>query len=301
MREDLAREFPEAVRALNWTRTRMPARTAMFRREPVLWGTVSAIGAGFLVSAVTQFLVGISFDLVRLFDVRATTLTLGWLPGLLGTAAAVAVALRVGGKISLALYLAYVAVGLATRIPGTIAFCERSGFGNLLAYQQCSPLGFLAAQWTLWTGIGTGLLLSRAIVARDEGANRTLRVAGAYSVAWSGVLNAWGLTTVQQGDPASALNASLTISMLTVAAGVAAGVVAGSSARRLRTAAIVAVAIVLPWTAMLPFQVSQLGSLPAEFVAGMLIGTFSTPVAAVALVLTAVLADRRRFIPREAA
>lgn len=301
MREDLAREFPEAVRALNWTRTRLPARTAMFRHEPVLWGTVSAIGAGFLVSAVTQFLVGLGFDLVRLFDVRTTTLTLGWLPGLLGTAATIAVALRVGGRFSFALYLAYIALDLATRIPGTIAFCERSGFGNLLAYQQCDPLGFLAAQWTLWTGIGAGLLLSRAIVARDEGANRTLRVAGAYAVAWSVVLDAWAMTTAQQGDPAGALNASLTISMLAVAAGVAAGVVAGSSARRIRTAAIVAVAIVLPWTTVLPLRVSQLGTMPAEVVPGVLIGTFSTPVAALALVLTAVLADRRRFIPREAA
>src|SRR4030088_835864 len=100
MREGLAREFPEAVRALTWTRARM----ALFRRESVLWATVSAIGAGFLVSAVTRFLVGLGIDVLLASGVT-TTPTLAWPPVILGTAAAVAVALRAGGALSLPVFL----------------------------------------------------------------------------------------------------------------------------------------------------------------------------------------------------
>lgn len=299
MREGLAREFPEAVRALAWTRTRVQERAAMFKREPALWATVSAIGAGFVVSAVTQFAVGLSFFVVRLSYVTST-LTLGWLSPLLGTAAAVAVALRVGGPVSLALYLVYFAVDLAARIPSLIVFCERSGPGNILAYDGCTPLGFIAARWAQWCGIGLGLLLSRMIGARSEGANNSLRVAGAYAVAWTVVLDMWSTSVVRAG-PAGALSASFTISVLTVAAAVAAGVVAGTLDRRLRTALIVAVVLVLPWSAQLTFLIPQLATAPPEFAPSMLVGLFSTPVAAVALVLSAAVTDRRRFIPREPA
>src|SRR4030088_5380 len=126
MREGLAREFPEAVRAFAWTRARM----ALFRRESVLWATVSAIGAGFLVSAVTRFVVGLGIAVLLPAGVT-TTPTLAWPPVILGTAAAVAVALRAGGALSLTLYLMYLALDVALRIPAVITFCERSGFPNL--------------------------------------------------------------------------------------------------------------------------------------------------------------------------
>jgi hypothetical protein len=296
MRDGLAREFPEAVRAFAWTRARLPS---LLMRETALWGTVSAVGAGFLVSSITQFLVGLSFDVLRSLDVT-TQVTLGWLQPLLGTAAAVGVALRVGGKRSFALYLIYVALDIALQIPGLVTFCERSGLGrNLLAADSCTPLGFLATHWAQWTGIGLGLLLSRTLEARDEGANLTLRVAGAYAVAWSVVLHAWAGTVTQGGDAASALNASLTITGLTIAAAVAAGIVAGLSDHRVRTATIVAVILVLPWlTVQLPLLIAQ-SAMPAEFVRAMLVGTLGTPFAAIALVLTAVVADRQRFIPRD--
>lgn len=300
MREGLAREFPEAVRALTWGRARLPARTSMLRRESVLWGTVSAIGAGFLVSSITQFLVGLSFDVFRLFDVT-TPLTLGWLPALLGTAAAVAVALRAGGRLSLALYVVYIALDLALRIPGVITFCERSGFQSLLEPNMCTPLGFLAAQWAQWTGIGIGLFLSRAIAARDNGPNLTLRVGGAYAIAWSIVLRAWAATVTQTGDAASAMNASLVISVLTVAVAAAAGVVAGLSDHRVRSATIVAVILVLPWlTAQAPLLIGQ-SAMSQEFLPAILVGALSTPIAAIVLVLAAVVADRQRFIPRDTA
>src|SRR5687768_1332981 len=101
MRDGLAREFPGAVRALSWT------RTPMFRREPVLWATLSAIGAGFLVTTFAQFLVRLGFFIVDAFGARTSPVTLAWLPVLLGTTAAVAVALRAGGALSVVLYLGY--------------------------------------------------------------------------------------------------------------------------------------------------------------------------------------------------
>jgi hypothetical protein len=305
MREDLVREFPEAVRAIAWTRARLPARTSMFRHEPTPWATVSGIGAGFLVSAIVGSLVGLVFVLLGAFGIT-TPLTLGWLSALLGTAVAVAVALRAGGTLSLALYLAYLGIDIALKIPSLITFCERSGFDNLLAFESCTPWGFFTSHWHQWTGIGVGLLMSRNIVARDEGANPTLRVAGTYAIAWSIVLNAWSMT-MARADPAGALNASLMFSVLAVAAAVTAGVVAARSVHRVRTATIVAVILVLPWlTVQLPFLLSQIAmaaqiETSSEFLPAMLVGTFSTPIAAIVLVLAALVADRQRFIPRDTA
>jgi hypothetical protein len=298
MREDLAREFPEAVRAVAWTRTRLPARMALFSREGVFWATVSAIGAGFLVSAVAQFLIGLAFDVVRAFGPNTNVMPV-WIQVILGTAAAVAVALRAGGAVSLALYLVYIAVDLALRIPGVITFCERSGSQGLTAPYLCSPAAFLAAQWALWTGIGVGLLVSRAIAAQEQGTNRTLRVAGAYAVASSIVVQAWAATIAQGGD---AMNSSLAISVLTVAAAVVAGVVAGLSEHRLRSASIVALMLLLPWLAVqLPYLLVEVARLSPEFVPAFLIAVLGTPIAAVVLVLSALVSDRHRFIPREAA
>ena len=306
MREEFAREFPSAERAIATTRGRLQAQASKLRRESVLWGTVSGIGAGFLVAAVTQFLVGLLFVAVRAFDIT-TPLTLGWLQVLVGTAVAVAVALRVGGPLSLALYLVYVGVGMAMQVAGLATFCERPGFGNLLAFERCTPLGFLASEWAVWCGIGVGLLLSRAIAARGEGENLTLRVTGAYALAWQVVLGLFALTLAQSAEPVVAFNTSLAIPALGVAAGAAAGVVAAMSEHRVRTATVVAVVIVLPWlTTQLPLLISQIGmaaqsETSSDYLPAMLIGAFSTPVAAIALVLTAVVADRQRFIPRDTA
>lgn len=306
MREEFAREFPSAERALSRTRGRLLDLASKLRRESVVWGTVSGIGAGFLVSAVTQFLLGLVFVAVRAFDLT-TPVTLGWLQSLVGTAVAVAVALRVGGPLSLALYLVYVGIGMAVQVPSLATFCARSGFGNLLAFERCTPLGFLASHWAVWCGIGLGLLLSRTIDTTGEGENLTLRVAGTYAIAWHVVLGLVALSVAQSAEPVVAFNYSLTISALAVGAGAAAGVVAAMSDHRVRTATVVAVVLVLPWlTTQLPLLISQIGmaaqsETSSEYFPAILIGAFSTPVAALALVLTAVVADRQRFIPRDTA
>jgi hypothetical protein len=296
MREGLAREFPEAVRAFTWTRARM----ALFRRESVLWATVSAIGAGFLVSAVTRFIVGLGVDVLQALGVT-TIPALAWPPAILGTAAAVVVALRAGGALSLTLYLVYLALDVALRIPAVITFCERSGFQSLTAPDMCTPFGFLAGQWSLWIGIGCGLLISRTIAARQPGTNRTLRVAGAYGLALWVVIQVWAATMAPSSDAASAMGASLTISVLTVAAAVVAGVVASLSEHRVRTAGTVAAILLLAWLSVqLPYLASQVDRLSPEFVPAFLVGNLSTPIAAIVLVLAAMVSDRQRFIPRDA-
>jgi hypothetical protein len=300
MREGLAREFPEAVRALGWTRARLPERMALFSHEPVLWATVSAIGAGFVVSAVTRFLVALVVDALQVLG-ATTAFVPGWPQTILGTSAAVAVALRAGGALSVTLYLIYIALDIALRIPGVITFCERSGFQSLTSPDMCTPFGFLAGQWALWTGIGVGLLLSRAIAARGHGQNRSLHVAGAYAVASAIMVQVWAATITQGGDAAGALNGSLTLSVLTVAVAVVAGVVASLSEHRVRSAGIVAAILLLPWlTSQLPYLASVVRSSP-EFAAPIIVSTVSTPIAAIVLILTALVSDRHRFIPREAA
>src|SRR2546422_689078 len=126
MREGLAREFPEALRGAEWIRTRIGSRRLSIRSEPVLWATISGIGAGFLVAAVAQAIVGLANEAIQ--ALRAPTpFSLFPAVTIAGSATAAAVALAAGGPVALALDLVYVAVGLALRIPGMMLFCERSG------------------------------------------------------------------------------------------------------------------------------------------------------------------------------
>jgi hypothetical protein len=301
MREGLAREFPQAGRALSWTSARLPAQ--LFRREPVVWAAVSAVGAGFMVSVIAQVLVRLGFFLVEAFRVQ-TTVTLAWLPVLLGTAVAAAVALRAGGALSLALYLAYLAVEIVLQIPGAVTFCERAGPAN--SFAMCTPLGFVTTHWALWSGLGVGLLLSRSLAARGEGTNLTLRVAGTYAIAWSLALRVWSLSVIQ-ADQAGALNASITFSVLALAAALAAGVVAARSEHRIRSASVVALFLVVPWlTSQVPLLISQLtmsaqSGVQSEFLPAIVVGALTQPIAAIVLVLAAAVTDRQRFIPRDSA
>src|SRR5678815_5305464 len=124
MRDGLAREFPEAGRAIAWTRARIGPRT-----EPVVWAAISGIGAGFVVSDFAQVLVGLASQ--ALLSPRSpASINLFPLVPIAGSVAAVAVALVAGGGIALALVLAYTVLGIVLRIPSLMAFCERSGPGQ---------------------------------------------------------------------------------------------------------------------------------------------------------------------------
>jgi hypothetical protein len=168
MREGLAREFPEATRAAAWTRGRVGGRRPALWTEPVLWATISGIGAGFLVGAVTQALVGLTGEAFE--ALRAPLPALFPLITIAATAAATAVTTRAGGIAALAFYVAYIALGVALAIPGVATFCERSGgsgFPLLLGTSRCTALGFVVSLWPQF--IGVGLVIAMALAITDRG------------------------------------------------------------------------------------------------------------------------------------
>jgi hypothetical protein len=298
MREGLAREFPEAVRAAAWTRGRV-ARRLELRGEPVAWATISAIGAAFLVSAVAQALSGLTVDAFQALR-SPMPFTLGPLVTIAGISVAAAVALRVGGPLAFALYVGYIALGIALGIPGVMTFCERSGgdVENLLGANRCTVVGFLTSLWPYLIGIGLGVFFARAIATRGTGINSLLRIAGAYAIALFLLSHSWAYIA----QDTNALTSTFTIAAGLVAAAVAAGVVAAQLPRGIRYALIVAAVSLLPWLTQLPLTLTNLGpTLTAEVVGPTLVTIAISPIAAAFLVLSAAVASRARFIPRDAA
>ena len=302
MREDLAREFPEALRGAEWVRTRIGNRRLALSSEPLLWATVSGIGAGFLVSAVAQAVVGLANEGMQ--ALRAPTpFPLFPAVTIASSAAAAAVALGAGGPVALVLELVYAALGIAVRIPGLMTFCERAGGDpdNLLG-GQCTSIGFLTSLWPQVVGIGLGLFLARAITTRNQGINSLLRVAGAFAIALFVVSHVWAasLGPMPSARAADALNGSLTMAAAIAAAAVAAGVVAAHLPGGVRGAAIVAAIWLVPWLVLqVPWAVHLTGPIPPENMASFVVSIVIEPIASAFLVLTAAVATRSRFVPRE--
>lgn len=301
MREGLAREFPDAGRASAWARDRIGGGPAVWS-EPIVWATISGIGAGFLAGAVAQALVSLTNEALQ--AVRGSSpFALFPVVTIVGSAAAAAIALRVGGLFPLALFVAYVALDVALGIPGVMMFCERSGgagFIPLPGPNQCTAQGFLASLWPELVGIGLGVALSRAITARRAGVNSVLRVAGGYAVAQFVMGQVWAATIAQTAGP---LTGGLTLAAGAASAAVAGGVIAAQLPRGVRSAAIVAAISLLPWlTFQLPNGLRSLASgFAPEFVVPVLVGVAIQPIAAAFLVLSAVVTSRARFVPRDTA
>ncbi|MDP9281795.1 MAG: hypothetical protein M3P38_06840 [Chloroflexota bacterium] len=304
MREGLAREFPEAVRGIDWLRSRASERRPPLWNEPAVWAAISGIGAGFLVAAVVQAVVGLTNAAMQ--SLRAPMpFPLFPVVTIAGTAAAAAVALCAGGAIALALDLTYVALGIALRLPSMSMFCERAG-GVFPApgFDQCTAFGFLASLWPQFVGIGLGIALARAVTPRGNGINSLLRVAGMFAIALFVVSHIWGMTIAQTTDPSTS---TLTIAAGIAAAAVAAGVVAAQLPGGVRGATVVAAIWLVPWaTLTLPSASGSLtsGSLTGiapENVVPMVGSILIDPIAAAFLVLSAAIAARSRFVPREPA
>src|SRR5688572_1158612 len=305
MREGLAREFPDAGRASAWARAFVGGRRPVLSSEPVIWATISGIGAGQLTAFIAQALVSLASEIVQAlrapmpFELfHAVTIS--------GTAAAAAVALSAGGPLAFALSTAYVALGVALRIPGLMFACERSG--GVLPFpgpDQCAPLGFVASLWPQVIGLGLAIALSRSLTTRGDGINSLLRIAGTLAIAVFVVSQTYAASVAQGGyvaEPASAITSGLTIGAAMVAAAVAAGVIAAHVPRGIRCAAIVAGISLLPWLAFqVPNSLRSGASDTPEFVVPMLIGITIQPIAAVFLILSAAITSRARFIPRDTA
>jgi hypothetical protein len=182
-----------------------------------------------------------------------------------------------------------------------MTFCERSGAGqNVLVSDQCTAIGFLASLWPQLVGIGLGIALARVITSRGGGINSLLRIAGSLAVSLTILTQLWAATIAQN---ANAVASGLTIAAGIAAAAVAAGVVAAQLPRGIRNAAVVAVIWLLPWlTLQLPLALQSLGpSVPADVVSAITVTIFAPPIAAAFLVLSALVASRARFVPREPA
>jgi hypothetical protein len=301
MREGLAREFPDAVRAAAWTRGRAGGWRPVLSSEPLLWATISGIGAGFLVSFVAQALVGLAGEALQALR-SPVPFTFFPLITIAGTLASSAVALRIGGIAALALYLGYIALDAALHIPGTMSFCERSGGAGFLVLagpNQCTPGGYLISFWPQAIGLGLGIILARAIAARDDGINPLLRVAGGYAVAQFVVVQVWAAAVAQTASP---VTSGLTLGAAMATSAVAAGVVAAQLPRGVLSATVVAGISLLPWvTTQIPSGLRLGTTVPADFAGLMLVTVAIQPIAAAFLVLSAVLTSRARFIPRDTA
>ena len=299
MREGLAREFPAAVRGLDWLRGRAGERRAPLWNEPAVWAAISGVGAGFLVISIVETLVGLTNEGVQALRLQMPFMLFP-LVTLTASAATAAVALAAGGPVALALDLAYVALGVALRIPGTMTFCAR--FSPQLGYpdvDRCTPLSFLASLWPQFVGIGLGVLIARAIASRGNGMNSLLRTAGAFALALFVVSLVYAAT---DAETTSMLASGLTFAAGAVAAAVTAGAVAAQLPRSVRNAAIVAGIWLVPWLALqLPALRSLDLSLGADYVGPVIIGVAVQPIAAASLVLSAAVAKRSRFIPRDPA
>jgi hypothetical protein len=138
------------------------------------------------------------------------------------------------------------------------------------------------------------------ITSRGTGVNSLLRIAGALAIALTIVSQLWAATIAQS---ANALASGLTIAAGMAAAAVAAGGVAAQLPRGIRNAALVAGVWLLPWlTLQLPLGLQSLGpSVPADIASAITVTIVAPPIAAAFLVLSAVIASRARFVPREPA
>jgi len=183
-----------------------------------------------------------------------------------------------------------------------MTFCERSGgtFPDQLGPDQCTAFGFLASQWPQLIGIGLGIAFARAIVTRGDGINSLLRIAGGFAVALTVMTEVWAATVAQT---ASTLTSGLTLAAGMAAAAVVAGAIAAQLPRGIRNAAVVSGFWLLAWlTSQVPLSLQSLGpTVPTEFVAAIVITTVAPPIAAAFMVLSAAVASRARFIPRDVA
>lgn len=303
MREDLAREFPQAARAITVTWARIRARRPVLWSEPVVWAAISGIGAGLLVSEVTGALTALAFRALSPFVRDLGIATGSPLVTIIGSAAGAAVALGVGGPIALGLDVAFLALGVALRIPGVALFCERAGGGvGLPNPGMCTTAGFVASLWPQVLGIGLGIAVARGITTRGNGINSLLRVAGAYAIALFVVSQVWANTIARTTNP-DPLTSGLTIAAASVAAAAAAGAVAAQLPRGIRNALIVAGVSLLPWlTLQVPLALQSLEpTVPSEYVGLIVASIVTQPIASAVLVLSAAVAARSRFVPREPA
>src|SRR5436190_889843 len=156
MREGLAREFPGALRAAAWARARVGRRLVLWG-EPVVWATISGIGAGFLVASLWPQFLGIGLGIVL---ARTSLMTRGG-----GTNSL----LRVSGGLALALFVVNAAWGIAV---------AQSGYAAETAGGSTSAL-------TIAAGIVAAAVAAGVLAAQlPRGVRNAAIVAAVWLVPW---------------------------------------------------------------------------------------------------------------------
>lgn len=190
MLDSFRAEFPSFSAAL--ARVRLPA----VAREPTFWAFLSGLGIATIVSGIltTALLAAPATiqDPARQWPFGATAHSIVTLASHI---VAGAVLVRAGGMRALLVYVAYVLATVLASLPGIMLFCDRAGGTE----GSCRvPLVYIAAgRAPEWIGVALGAVAARFLPSRGEGANPTMRGAGAY-----------GLTTFILSFPLSFLSGS---------------------------------------------------------------------------------------------
>jgi succinate-acetate transporter protein len=154
-----------------------------------VWGFLSALGAGLVVSVCAELLLLAVYPVLfpptreQQIIVPARVLWEG-----AGAIAAGAVAARAGGVFAVLLYISYQLVLTLAQLPARAFSCARTpvGFPNA----ACDATVILTSHWTFWLAFAIGLVVSRALVATDRRENTLLRAAGVIALATSLFQNA---------------------------------------------------------------------------------------------------------------
>jgi len=246
LREGLGAEFPFAKRAVDGLVAAV--RSAHVSREAPFWAAVSGFGASWAVGVIGQA-VAMVLRVTGLRDPAA------WLSGgvaIVGSALAIAVALRGGGRRALLWYAAILGlrtlIQLATALPGFFTFCERSSECPLL--QLVLPYVYLAV----------GVLVSAVAILRlragSPGPNAFLNGAGTLSL-----LTGFEGVVFLFAHPPDAVMASAMTFVLSGAAAFGAGIVLRLRSSRLAPAMLLTGSLLLLWVAVAgPFVWSTLAS-----------------------------------------
>ena len=206
MIDGLRREFPQVVALAR----RVP--NPRFARASPLWAVLAAYGAALFVSAVL-FVV---FNLIaRLFG--ASTVWVGGVATVGGTATALSVAYTVGGRGALIVYAGIVVVERLLALPGLVRFC-----GVVVGEAPiCSPVSYVLGLWPEVVGVALAYWLVRWLRTRDGNGNPLLEAAGALALTQGVAISILGALILSAGE----LEASLLLLVSAIAGGIACGLV----------------------------------------------------------------------------
>jgi hypothetical protein len=288
MIDGLRRDFPQAFELAR----RVP--NPRFASASPLWAVLAGFGAAFFVSAALY--------LVLSLIARVLGAPLVWIGGVAtvgGTAAALSVAHRVGGRSAVIVYAGVIVIERLLGLPGLMRFC----LAIVSDAPMCSPFAYVLSLWPEAIGAALAYWLVRVhwVQTTDGDRNALLEPAGALALTQGlavAILSALLLS-------AGAFEAAMLLLVSAAAGGAACGLVLlrrVAEPRQWRTLAIIALVVVGVWLLVgLPSFIGQIG-IGGAAVGGLnLIGLVSPLVEVGAAALVLYIAAARKVTATEAA